>query len=275
MVWVILAGDLRVGGIWPDQPIRQAYRGRSLLLLPGDERRLASVNIEQADGESHMEAATVLNRFISAVTWGVGPLLSRRVRGGGSTPGGLGRGPNDRPFIAPLHPKSGPLWAPEPQHPDAAVCLARYAAALETLHSAFSYLLLYQVLEGLRGGLQSAVSRHLDEVRRRIGTRDWRFQGVLQLAGTELVKHFATARRNSIAHAKTGRRKDPSSQLDPDDFGQMAPIAADREVVKTFAEVALERDLGIERHPPEQWAPVWRPAPRDERGIAEEAIRKG
>lgn len=169
--WTVIGVVSDPAGVWPTKPIRQTYRGRSLLLRPETEGSLDTVSVEIDGYDECDESTSLLRRFLSAVTWSRRVALREANRTSGSGCPTLGRGGSDPPYRPPTHPRDQPLWAPEPSDTRAQLALALYREGRNERNWTFRYLSFYKVLETVETGqtLAKLVTAHLAEARKRTG----------------------------------------------------------------------------------------------------------
>lgn len=254
--WAVIGIVSHPAGVWPTEPIRQTYRGRSLLLRPEAERSLATVSVEIAGYDECDDAAFLLRRFLSAASWGQRVALREVSRTAGSACPPLGRGESDPPYRPPTHARVRPLWAPEPPDSGAQLALALYREGLNEQNWAFRYLSFFKVVETLVSGREAIIeltARHLAEARERRALRPKPGHELPSDDG-ELAERLFKAGRCAIAHA----HRDPL--VNPDDPTDTDEIARDVFVIQGLAEVVIEKEHQVPRWQPNgtriDWSPV-------------------
>lgn len=240
-------------GVWPTVAVRQAYRGKSLLLRPETEDTVASVSIEIVDYRECDDATFLLRRFLSAVSWGQRVALRETGSSAGSACPEFGRGQSVPPYMAPMHPREQPLWAPEPSDPRTQLALALYREGRNEQNWAFRYLSFFKVLETLVTGRSAIIDltvKHLGEARRRRGSRPEPGYELPSDDG-ELARRLYEGGRCAIAHAHE------APLVNPDDPSNTDQIARDVFLVQSLAEIVIEVEHQIPRWPPPAWRPDW------------------
>jgi hypothetical protein len=253
-LWATIGIVCEVGGVWPEVEMRQTYRGRSLLLRPDTEDRLASVNLEVGGSEDADSAFLLLRRFLSAATWGAGYGFREHIRLGGSPCPLCGRGPLVPQYIArPGRPQADPVWAPEPSGSRALLALALYREGVNERSHIFQYLSFFKVLEILAKGKREITAlavRHLDKARSKSAPLTDQADRPTT-SNSELARHLYEDGRCAIAHAHS------QPLIDPDDPRNTRDIAKLVHLVRSLAEVVIEEEFKIPRWWPPDWRPEW------------------
>lgn len=251
-MWAAIGIVPAFGGIWPDLPIRQTYRGRSLLLRPDTEQLLASVSVEISADDEYDSAFLLLRRFLSAVAWGQHCGIREHMRLGGSALPRIGRGPLVPAYAPARVPRAHVLWAPEPLDPQALLALALYREGLSEDNFVYQYLSFFKILEIQAAGrtaIRALAAKHLPKARQRAPDLTDSQHSVMD--DTELARYLYEEGRCAIAHAHSHPLVDPDSVENTRNIAQHLPL------VQALAELVIEEEFNVNRWWPENWHPDW------------------
>jgi len=229
------------GACWPTKEQKINFHGQELLLKPATKDTEQSIHIN-LKGISDLEAMTLINRFLSILSW----CDDQGMVNDGGWSG------NPVPVAVPKKSRTVGSSIAFPFNRDiessskAKLSLALYREALSIYSIPFSFLSYFKILnvfwkdkyingknelvEGIRDMLprleDDLAIRRLDEINK---------------TKNDVPKYLYESGRCAIAHAHT----DPI--VDPDDSMDLRRLSEDIWIVKALAEYLIEKELKVSR----------------------------
>lgn len=234
--WIVASIEQTVG--WTDKPVTVEFGGKTLLLLPEDEKCLPAIALRE---DYSKDSRKFIMEFISALCWG--SRGSVRVESWSGS-GHLTRTLKGRTFGQIKASTFKVDYLPRPTDDRAKLALALYheGASLQHVHIPYSFLSFYKIVNlvsGIRGAPQEewirAHAGQLTDHRAKERLKELATQGV------EIGNYIYNSCRCAIAHA--GDPRNPI--IDPHNVDDLHRLSADLPIVIGLAEVALERELGV------------------------------
>ncbi len=221
---------------WPEEETAIEFDGHELRLFPPTREHSASIHIELA-GISNVEALTLINRFLSLISWcDDAPMINT-----------YGWSGNPVPVRIPLQRQS---WSPARVYPFARAALddprqrlmvALYREARSTKSLPYSFLSYFKILNVHRntGDEQSAwINETIPQLNDHQALE--RVEQLRQLE-SDVGSFLYSSGRCAVAHAFS----DPV--VDPDDVAQLRRLSLDLPVMKALAEHLIEHEFGVSR----------------------------
>ena len=237
---------------WPSSPVRLRYGDHWFQLIPPAADRYANVVLELprsvprgADVTEQDRHATIMHRFLSALSWAEDAALEAHGSAGGSRPFPV-VGTRYAHTTAGAVPKG--IWLPQTQDRNAlrALGLVKEARAIQASYPAIAFLWLYKAIEVCVGHKGKGPERFYKSVTQKLSGRAKAVLDALQLQ-KPLEKHMRETRRHSIAHGEY------AGSVDPDDMAFKRKIRDELPLIEELAELAIEERFGI-LHPTKMMA---------------------
>jgi len=221
---------------WPKEETTLEFGGHKLLLKPATRETEQSVHIE-LQGISDVDALTLINRFLSTLSWcDDQPMENRYGWSGNRSPAPVPR--ESRPIGSSI---AFPFYRNLEPDKKARLALALFREARTANSIPFEFLSYFKILnmfwkdgttiiEGIRATLPKLKDELAISRLRALGNTERDVSAYLYESG-----------RCAIAHAYA----DPI--IDPDDVSDLRRLSEDLYIVKEIAERLIEVDLGVSR----------------------------
>lgn len=234
---------------WPNESVCLEYCGNRFRLIPPDKDRYANVVLELPPGtipvggglEIYDQHLTIMNRFLSALSWVDGVELRIHGRGIGRNRPLLVKGVAYAPTTQ--HVPNG-LWLPEVVDVGAlrALGLMREARAAQHMFPSVAFLWFYKAIETCFGWRYQDTDPFFNRCFARlkadalVGYQAWKAKGPkFDSFGSYMREH----RRNSVAHGF-----DPPS-VDPDSAHVLRELASELPLICELATIAIKERFGV------------------------------
>ena len=232
--------------IWPKAETQVSFGGRKLLLRPATAEAAQSIHIDLDTGIADDDALTLINRFLSVLSWcDDQPIENKYGWSGNPTPTSVPR--------ESLHAGSSiafPFYRELETDPKAHLALALFREGRTINSVPFAFLSYFKILNifwedkfrtvgGVRAnqvveGMRAAIPHVSDSL-----ARDRILN--LQTAKVDVAKYLYESCRCAVAHAHTG------TIADPDNITDIRRLSADIWIVKAIAEDLITKTLGLSR----------------------------
>lgn len=233
--WTVANLQQSIG--WTQKPITIDYAGRTFLLLPEDEDHLPAIAML---GE-RTECRRAILEFASALSWSNGGSVAVEVWTGGSQIFRAGK----QVFVGQMTAQSFHIdYLPQPagQNHRLALALFHEGSTLVHVHTAYSFLSFYKIVNlvsGSTGKLQKRwINEHIPALMDHLRARERLIE--LQAQGEDVGTYVYQSCRCAIAHA--GDPRNPV--IDPHDVDDERRLHSDLPVIIALAEIAIE-EMGI------------------------------
>jgi hypothetical protein len=223
---------------WPDKSLEVKFGDSNLVLMPRTKENSASVHI-QVRGHNHLPEMTLVNQFLSVVSWSYKDSLQNHYGWSG----------NPIPVPVParnlahsINPYFLVQWNPLPE-PKQRLAVALYREAMTVNSLPYQFLGFFKIInilhkngptqvDWIRATLPKMVS---PTARERIDT--------LSKSEPDVAKYLYESGRCAIAHAFS----DPL--IDPDDLTHLRRLSEDLGVARSLAEYLIAHELHVPAYP--------------------------
>jgi hypothetical protein len=241
--WMNLGVSGQAG--WPREQCEVCFGGAQLVLMPRTEDTMASVHIEVSKLD-HVDAMTLVNRFLSLLSWCEGqPLINHYGWSGNPVPVAV-RAQNPVRSVSEHF-----VFAREPlgeQRQRLALALYREGNNLNSVP--YQFLSYFKILNIFwRGGKE--IKKELASILPEITDARCRERiAAITNAGDDPAEYLYRHGRCAVAHAYS----DPL--VDPDDASDVRRLSEDLPVIRAVAEHLISTELNISRC-------LWEDAPKE------------
>ena len=228
------------GAIWPQKETKVSFGGHELVLKPATKEYEQSVHIN-LKGISDIDALTLINRFLSVLSWCDDQSLENKYGGSGNpVPVPVGR--ESRLVGSSI---AFPFGRQLEDDKRARLALALYREGRTVNSDAFSFLSYFKILNifwkdkyingknQLIEGMREALPMVDNEAKIRIEKLE-KDQG-------DIAKYLYESGRCAIAHAYT------EPIVDPDDVAELRRLSEDIWIIKSIAENLIQEKLNVSR----------------------------
>ena len=232
--------------IWPKAETRVSFGGYELLLRPATAEASQSVHIDLDAGIADEDALTLINQFLSVLSWcDDQPIENKYGWSGNPAPASV---PKESLQVG--SSIAFPFYRELEADPKARLALALFREGRTINSVPFAFLSYFKVLNifwedklrtvnGVRAnqvveGMKSAIPHVSDSLARE------RIQN-LQATQVDVAKYLYESCRCAIAHAHTG------TIADPDNMNDIRRLSADMWIIKAIAEDLITKTLGLSR----------------------------
>lgn len=233
--------EIKGSAIWPTEETRIDFGGHELFLKPATRETEQSIHMKLKN-ISDIDALTLINRFLSVLSWCDDQPLENRYGWSGS--------PNPVPITRqPRRTGSSiafPFYRNLEQNKKAILALALFREARTINSTPFEFLNYFKILNifwkdkfsngqnPIIEGIGSLIPKLTDEgAMKRLKT--------LHASETDIPKYLYESGRCAIAHAFA----DPI--VDPDDVSDLRRLSQDIHIIKAIAEHLITVELGVSR----------------------------
>lgn len=232
---------VRGGAIWPTQEIEVQFGGHALLLKPATKDTEQSVHLNLV-GITHEEGLTLINRFLSVLSWCDDQALENLFGWSG----------NPCPVAIPRQPRmigssiAFPFFRTLETSAEARLALALYREARSINSVPYAFLGYFKILnvfwkdrwinrsnelvEGIRATLPQIADQSASDRMSKLAPSQ-----------ADLASYLYESGRCAVAHAHT------QPLVDPDSINDIHRLSADMPIIKAIAEYLMEHRLNLSR----------------------------
>ena len=235
---------IRGHATWPQKETLIKFAGYDLLLKPATKSTEQSMHINLI-GISDQDALTLINRFLSILSWCDGVPMEN-LYGFSTSKGPVPILRNSSITVGSCIIDQYPFYRNIEDDPKARLALALYREALTVNSGPFSFLSYFKILnifwkdkyekrsnEMIQGIRETLPLLEDEQAIKRIEK--------LNKIEVDVPKYLYESGRCAIAHAYS------HPLVDPDNVGQLRRLSEDEQVVRAIAEYLIEHKLGISR----------------------------
>lgn len=240
--WVVIGVEPHI--LWPEAEITVSYNNRDIIMRPGNQDRYPDVSILSQPKEDYYQPATLLQRFLSVLSWWNGGAIITIGHIGGSHRCRVG----GRKMSAKLFEETSPFiqkqkFTVEPWPvlltDSQRLAVAVYREALGLNHDTYKFLGFFKILNiRLNGPGQIAWINqnvvNLDHIAAE------RIQAIRKL-NKDIGNYLYVQGRCAVAHANS------LPTVDPDELEATHRINLDLSIIKQLAELFIKVELGLPR----------------------------
>jgi len=228
---------------WPEKETKIKFGGHELLLMPLTKTTEASIHIN-LKGISEIEALTLINRFLSILSW-CDDVPMENLYGWSGSPKPVAI-PRDTSRTSGTCIGDYPFYRELEQDSKVRLALALYREALTVNSVPFSFLSYFKILNIFWKDRYEKGSNELIEGIRKMlsGLNDKEaVERIKQLTGSrsDIPNYLYDSGRCAIAHAYS------VPLVDPDDVADLRRLSQDIWVIKAIAEKLIESELKVSR----------------------------
>lgn len=222
--------------IWPTKETTVQFGGRTLVLKPATRDTEQSINVN-LHGISTVDALTLINRFLSVLSWCDDQPLENRYGWSG----------NPRPGTVPRESRASgssigfPFYRDVEPDRKARLALALFREGRTVNSTPFAFLSYFKILNIFwkdRNELTEGIRNTLPKLKDDLALRRLK---VLQASEPHTPRYLYESGRCAIAHAYS----DPI--VDPDDVSDLRRLSEDIHIIKAIAEHLIRAELKVSR----------------------------
>jgi len=226
---------------WPSKETSISFGGHELILKPATKDSEQSVHID-LKGLSNVEALTLINRFLSILSWCDNQGMENLYGWSGN------------PVPVPVPKRSRflgssiafPFYRDQEEEPKAKLALALYREGLTVNSVPFQFLSFFKILnifwiDKFKNGeneIIEGIRKYLEKIIDSTGTK--RIEKIKQLE-PDVAKYLYESGRCAIAHAYS------EPIVYPDDVQHLRRLSEDINIIKSIAEKLIVTKLNISR----------------------------
>ena len=230
--------------LWPETEITISYNNREIIMRPGNQNRYPDASILRKPTETYYQAATLLQRFLSVLSWWNGAAIITTGHTGGTHRIRVGGWREPEKLLDANHLyiqkqnfriESWPVLKTQNQ----SLAVAIYREALGINHETYKFLGFFKVLNiNLKGDAHAAwINKNISHLNHIAGNR----VKDIQKNHSDIGNYLYVQGRCAVAHANS------PPIVDPDELEATHRINLDLPIIQQLAERFIEVELGLPR----------------------------
>jgi hypothetical protein len=229
------------GAIWPQEEIKVSFGGHELVLKPATKETEQSVHVN-LKGISNIDALTLINRFLSILSWCDDQGIENMYGWSGSA----APAPVPRESRAVGSSIAFPFGRQPETDKRVKLALALYREGRTVNSNAFSFLSYFKILNIFwKDKYINNKNELIEGIRESLPTVDKeakkRIEKLKKEDEKDIAKYLYESGRCAIAHAYA------EPIVDPDDVSELHRLSEDVWIVKSIAEILIQERLEISR----------------------------
>lgn len=236
---------VRGTAIWPAEETTVQFGGHTLILKPMKRDTEQSIHINLR-GTSEIEAQTIINRFLSLLSW-IDDQPMENIFGFSGSPVPIPAGRGDR---VTAQSRIFPFGRTLETNQKSRLALALFREARTVNSTPYEFLGYFKILNIVWNDRWATINGTrerpiVDGIRTTLphlkDSRSLQRLRVISQTHTDSAAYLYESGRCAVAHANL------SNVVDPDDFGDLRRLSADMCIIKEIAEYLLETHFGQSR----------------------------